>query len=86
MKCTCGYKLVEKYQLPKVHGRLQTVCYKRKRLGNSNTGSENIQSEFGMGKCAMLKMKSKKRHMTDGMELPNQEEIRTLRDKETHKY
>ena len=30
--------------------------------------------EFGIEKCAMLVMKSGKRHMTDGMELPNQNE------------
>ena len=29
--------------------------------------------EFGIEKCAMLVMKSGKRHMTDGMELPNQD-------------
>ena len=33
--------------------------------------------EFGIEKCATLVMKSGKRHMTDGMELPNQEKIRT---------
>ena len=42
--------------------------------------------EFGIGKCAMLVMKSGKRHMTDGMELPNHEKIRTLEENETHKY
>ena len=31
-------------------------------------------------------MKSGKRHLTDGMELPNQDKIRTLREKETYKY
>ena len=31
-------------------------------------------------------MKSDKRHLTDGMELPNQDKIRTLREKETYKY
>ena len=31
-------------------------------------------------------MRSGKRHMTDGMEQPNQEEIRTLGEKETYKY
>ena len=31
-------------------------------------------------------MKRGKRHMTDGMELPNQDKIRTLREKETNKY
>ena len=31
-------------------------------------------------------MKSGKRHMTDGMELPNQEKIRTLGEKEAYEY
>ena len=42
--------------------------------------------EFGIEKCAMLVMKSGKRHMTDGMELPNHDRIRTLEEKETYKY
>ena len=42
--------------------------------------------EFGIEKCAMLVMKSDKRHMTDGMELPNHDRIRTLEEKETYKY
>ena len=37
--------------------------------------------EFGI-----LKMKNDKRHMTDGMELPNQDKIRTLGENETYKY
>ena len=36
-------------------------------------------------KCAMLVMKSGKRHLTDGMELPGQDKIRTLGEKETYK-
>ena len=31
-------------------------------------------------------MKSGKRYMTDGMELPNQDKIRTLGENETYKY
>ena len=31
-------------------------------------------------------MKSGKRYVTDGMELPNQDKIRTLGEKETYKY
>ncbi len=37
--------------------------------------------EFGIEKCAMLVMKSGKRHLTDGKELPNKNKIRTLGDK-----
>ena len=42
--------------------------------------------EFGIEKCAMLVMKSGKRHMTYGIELPNQDRIRTLEEKETYEY
>ena len=45
-----------------------------------------IGMEFGIGKCAMLVMKSGKRHRTDGIELPNQDKIRTLGGNETYKY
>ena len=48
--------------------------------------SQDIGMEFGIEKCAMLVMKSGKRHMTDGIELANQERIRTLEEKETYKY
>ena len=36
--------------------------------------------------CAMLVVKRDKRHMTDGMELPNHDRIRTFEEKETDKY
>ena len=42
--------------------------------------------EFGIEKCTMLVMKSSERHLTDGMELPNQDKIRTLGENETYKY
>ena len=42
--------------------------------------------EFGIDRCAMLVMKSGKRHLTGEMELPNQVKIRTLGEKETYKY
>ena len=48
--------------------------------------SQDIGMEFGIEKCAMLVMKSGKRHVSDKMELPNQDEIRTLRENETYKY
>ena len=46
--------------------------------------SQDIGIEFE--KCAMLVMKSGKRHMTDGIELPNHDKIRTLKENETYKY
>ena len=42
--------------------------------------------EFGIEKCAMLLMKSGKRHRTDRIELPNQGMTRTLGENETYKY
>ena len=42
--------------------------------------------EFGIEKCALLVMKSGKRHLTDGIELPNQDKIRTFAENETYKY
>ena len=45
--------------------------------------SQDTGMEFGIGKCAMLVMKSGKRHLADGMELPNQDKIRTIGVKET---
>ena len=48
--------------------------------------SQDIGMEFGIEKCAMLVMKSGKRHMTDRIELPTQDIIITLEEKETYKY
>ena len=48
--------------------------------------SQDIGMEFGIEKYAMLVMKSGKRYLTDGMELSNQDKIRTLAENETHKY
>ena len=48
--------------------------------------SQDIGMEFDIEKCTILKMKSGKRHMTEGMELSYPEKIRTLGEKETYKY
>ena len=48
--------------------------------------SRDIGMEFGIEKYAMLVMKSGKRHMTDGMELPSHDKIRTFEENETYKY
>ena len=42
--------------------------------------------EFGIEKCAVLIMKSRKRQIMEGIELSSQEKIRTLRETETYKY
>ena len=48
--------------------------------------SQDIGMEFGVEKFTMLVMKSGKRHLTEGMVLPNQDKIRLLWEKETYKY
>ena len=48
--------------------------------------SQDIGMRFSIEKGAMLVIKSEKRHLTDRIELPNQNEIRTLGEKETYKY
>ena len=47
--------------------------------------SQDIGMEFGIEKCALLVMKSGKRHLTDGIELSNQDKIRTLAENETYR-
>ena len=48
--------------------------------------SLDIGMGFSIEKSAMLVIKGGKRHLTDGMELPNQDKIRTLSENETFKY
>ena len=48
--------------------------------------SQKIGMEFGKEKCVMLMMRSGKRDMTEGIELPNQGKIRMRGEKETYKY
>ena len=91
-KCTAGYKLSRSQE------KINHVMYvddiklfaKMKRLETLihavRIYSQDIGMEFGIEKCAMLVMKSAKRHLTDGMELPNQDKIRKLGEKETYKY
>ena len=47
--------------------------------------SLDIEIEFGIEKCAMLKMKSGKRETAEGIELPNQENIKTVGEKKNYK-
>ena len=46
----------------------------------------DIGMEFGIEKCDMLMMKSGKRQITKGIELPTQERIRTIGRKENYMY
>ena len=69
---------------------IKLFAKKRKRIGNLIQAvriySQDIGKEFFIEKCAILIMKSRELYMMEGMELPNQEKIRTLGEKETHKY
>ena len=68
-----------------MQGWHQTVCQKYKRTANPNTGSEDIHWRYSNG-IWHRKMKSRKQHMMEGIELLNQGKIRTLGKKETYKY
>ena len=48
--------------------------------------SQKIGMEIVMEKCVLLIIKSRKQEMAEGIELPNQEKIRKLGEKETYKY
>ena len=48
--------------------------------------SYNIGMKFGIEKCTMLIMKSRKQQMMERIEQPNQRKIRMLGEKETYKY
>ena len=48
--------------------------------------SQDIGMDFGIEKYTTLIMRRGKQHTTEGMELPNQEKIRMLGEKETYKY
>ena len=92
-KCTAGYKLswsqnkinhlmyIDDIKLfAKSEKELETLIHAVRLY------IQDIGMGFGKEKCAMLVMKSGKRHLTDGMELPNQDKIGTLEENETYKY
>ena len=74
---------------PTIHGQHETD--KNEKELESLIQAVRIYSddrgiEFGIEKCAILIMLSRKRQMTERIELPNQEKIRMLGEKETCKY
>ena len=92
-KCTAGYKLSGSQEkishlmymddiklFAKDEKEIETLIY-AVRIYNQDIGME-----FSIEKWAMLVIKSGKRHMTDGMELPNHEKIRTVGENENYKY
>ena len=77
-KCTVRYKIhksQEKNQPPHVHGRHQIVCQKFFKveilIQAARIYSQDIGIEFGIEKCSMLIMNSRKRQMMEEIELPN---------------
>ena len=48
--------------------------------------SQDIGMESAIEKCARLIMRNRDRQMMEGIKLPNEDKIRTLREKETYKY
>ena len=92
-KCTAGY------QLSKSQEKINHLMYidDIKLFANNEKELEtliyavriytkDIGKGFGIEKCAMFVMKCGKRHLTDGMELPNHDKIRRFGEKETYKY
>ena len=91
-KCTAGYKLSRsqgKINHQMYMNDIKLFAKKEKELETLihalGIYSQDIGMEFDIEKCVMLVMKSRKGHMTDGMELPNHDKIRTL-EEETYKY
>ena len=88
-KCTGSYKLSNSQE--KINHLIYMddikLCKKRKKLETLIQAvriySQDIRMEFSIKKCAFLVMTNEKRHMMEGIELSNQEKIRTLREKET---
>ena len=92
-KCSAGYKLSRSQEkinhlmymddiklFAKNEKELETLIHTVRIF------SQDIGMEFGIEKCALLILKGGKRHLTDGIELPNQDKIRTLAENETKKY
>ena len=48
--------------------------------------SQDIGMQLGLETYSMLIMRREKRQMIVGIDLPNQENIRSLREKENYKY
>ena len=92
-KCTAGYKLSrlqEKINHLMHMNDIKLFAKNEKELKTLihafRIYNHHIGMEFGMKKCALLVMKSCKWYITDGRELPNQDMIRTLGEKETYKF
>ena len=88
-KCTAEYKLSksqEKINYLMYMDDIKLFAKNEKELQiliqSERIYSQDIKMEFGIEKCALLVMKSGKRHMIEGVEIPNQEKIKTLGEME----
>ena len=79
-KCTAGYKLSrsqEKINDLMYIGDMKLFAKNEKQkkletlIDTVRIYSQDIGMEFGIEKCALVAMKSGKRHLTDGIELSN---------------
>ena len=92
-KCTAGYKLSLSQEKINHIMYMDDIKLFAKNVTELETlmhavriYSQDIRMKFGIEIWDMFVMKSGKRHLTDGMELPNQDKIRTLAENETYKY
>ena len=92
-KCSAGYKLSRSQEKVNHLMYMDDIKLFAKNEKEQETliqavrmYSQDIGMEFGLEKYAMFVMKSGKRHITDGMERPNQDKIRTLGENKTYKY
>ena len=90
-KCTAGYKFSrsqEKINHLMYMDDIKLFVKNEKELETLIHTEYTVKTgmKFGIEKCALLVMKSSKRHLTDGIKLPNQDKIRTLTKNETYKY
>ena len=92
-KCTEGYKLIksqEKINPLMYMDDIKQFTKNEKELGTLiqtiRIYSQDKGIKFSIEKCPVLIMKSGKRQITEGIELPNQERIRRLGEKANYKY
>ena len=93
-KCSVDYKFTksqEKINHQKYNNDIKLFAKKKEKelltlILTIRIYSQNIGMEFGIEKLARMIMKSGKREITEVMELPNKERLRTLEEKENYKY
>ena len=87
---TYKYKKSRENIPPHVHEWYRSICHEGKVTGDRDAKiriyNQYIRMEFGTEEYAMLIKKSGKTQTVEGIELTNQERIRTLGEKENYKY